>query len=155
MIFNSRFGINLDICFRAFLAALPSSYDPVVGLEGVHEKGQEIPRSQDLWQVLGALSLHNVHDHHKDTCYGEWDANYRKDNVIEGNSHDEPGEGEEHEDEVRYGEPSVVGRRVAEDFAHGKRDPHEGNRVKDEDAEHVEEEVHERNLQSILYRQRT
>lgn len=150
MIFDSRLGINLDSGLRALVATFPSCYDPVIGLKGVQEKGQEVPGFKDLWQVPGTLSLHNVHHHYEDDDYEEWDAKYRKDNVVEGNSHDEPREEHEHDDEVRYSEPPVVGRRVAKDLAEGKRDPHEGYRVIDEDAKHIEEQVHKRNLQSQL-----
>lgn len=53
---------------------------------------------------------------------------------------------EEHQDKVHDGKPAVAGRDVAEEFAHGKREPHEGDRVEDEDAKHVEEQVHQCDL---------
>ena len=108
----------------------------------MQEKGQEIPGPQEFWQELGALPLHYVDHHYKDDDQEEWDANYRKDYVIQGNSHDEPGKEEEHDNEVHYGEPPVIGGGVAKDFAEGQWDPHKGNWVINEDAKHIDEEVH-------------
>merc|ERR1719414_1667181 len=62
------------------------------------------------------------------------------------------GKEEEHDDEVHDGEPPVLRCGVAEYFAQGERDPHEGDWVIEEDAKDVEEEVHEGYLQPLPYR---
>ena len=123
-------------------------HDVVEGLQGAQGPRQELPGPELGGQAAGPLGLHALHHAHEDGHQGDGDADGGQHvPAQDGQAEDPQGQQEEHADEVDDGEPAVLGRGVAQELGGRDGRAEEGQRVEDDDARDVEEEVAEGHLQ--------
>ena len=130
----------------------PRRVDEIVErAEAAHPQRQEAPGAQRRGQPAGPVALQEG-DRPPDGEGRREGAEHGVERRGAGEGEQEDGDGEEEErgDEVEGGEPAVLGRGVAE--ALGERDgpAHARHGVEDEDADDVEEEVHEGDLSTAM-----
>jgi len=122
--------------------------EPVEGLQRVHPGGEEVPGLQPFGQAAGAARLQRVHQPHEEEEAEEGCAHpHQRLPARHGDAEDEGGQQEEADEEVQHGEPAVLGRALAQRLGHADGQAGEGQRVPQQDAGDVEEEVAEGNLQ--------
>ena len=136
----------------AFPILAAYGHDPVVGFQRSAGLRQEVPILQDTWKAFGTLGLEDVDYDDEDHQEDDWNSDPDED-VVPGHGEAEDGErkDEEHAEQVKDGEPAVVGSYTPQML--GKRDrklPHDRDWKEYEDAGDVEEEMTEGDLDGVL-----
>ena len=130
----------------------PRRVDEIVErAEAAHPQRQEAPGAQRPRQPAGPVSLQEG-DRPPDGEGRREGAEHGVERRGAGEGEQEDGDGEEEErgDEVEGGEPAVLGRGVAEALRERDGPAHARHGVEDEDADDVEEEVHEGDLSMTI-----
>lgn len=135
-------------CLRCHAAAVGRLGDQAVErFERVHPLGQEVPRLELGGQVSGAVSLHHINHGNEDGHAQERSPDACHDPPArQREAQHQRGQEQEAEEKVQDREPAVLGSALAQDTRHPYRQTHEGERIPQQNAEDVEEEVTQSNL---------
>lgn len=127
----------------AVLAAAGQQREQVIpGLQRVHPQRQEVPGLQLPRQDARAARLQDIEDHHHEDQEddGHPHAHQHRPAGQREAEHGQRGQ-EEEEEQVEDGEPAVLGRDGAQSLGQADGQAGEGDRVPQNDARDVEEEV--------------
>ena len=149
-----KFRLEFVVKVRATDAAIfkdPHAAD-VERVQRVHpSERQPIPRLHLLGQILRAFIHHDVNDDGKKADQNQRDADDgQRYGAGDGKPQNCCRNEAKHHEQVEDGEPSVTGRRPAQNPAQSQRESGEGDRVKEQDSGNVEEKVTERDLERLL-----